>query len=776
MVSAGQVSAGEAPAGLASELSRRAVGLVDRLVAREERLHGLERDNARLRRELRTVNTQAGGLAFDVPRTVHDWPLADDPDRDPAGLWQYDVRVDDAVVLEGRRGEVFLTAHGLAGRAPDFLSAIAALNELAAARAAEGTPDVSIVIPVHGELAWTLNALDSLLRHASRFSFEIIVMDDVSPDLSGELLPYVAGIRYVRRAQNGGFIASCNEGAELAAGRYVVMLNNDTRVVEGWLDELIESFARWPAAGLVGSKLHYADGSLQEAGGIVWRDGSASNYGRGDDPNRPQYSYARQVDYISGCAIALPMELWRALGGFDAYFAPAYCEDVDLAMRVRAAGREVWLQPQSRIVHYEGKTSGTDTGTGVKAYQVTNTKKLLRRWRPALTRHRNRDEAPYFERERGQHQRLLVVDVTAPTPDQDAGSVQTYLALRCALALGYKTHFVPQDNWLFQPRYTTDLQRMGVDCAYAPYELGFEAYMRRYGALFDAVLVYRPTGLEAALPAIRAHAPQAACLFHVADLHYLRMQRTAELEDSDDLRFEAAAMRERELLLVAQADCTITHSSIEREILSEAAPGCPVALWPLMSEIAGTARGFAGRRDICFLGGYRHPPNEDAVIYFVERIFPLLRAAEPGIRFIIAGSFATEAVRALACDDVIVRGQVGDLRELFDECRVFVCPLRVGAGVKGKVASALAYGIPVVSTPIGVEGSGLVEGRDVLVADTPADFADSVLRLYRDATLWEDVSRNGLVFVEENLSLGMGVRALEAALDMAYATRLGLNV
>jgi glycosyltransferase involved in cell wall biosynthesis len=157
-------------------------------------------------------------------------------------------------------------------------------------------------------------------------------------------------------------------------------------------------------------------------------------------------------------------------------------------------------------------------------------------------------------------------------------------------------------------------------------------------------------------------------------------------------------------------------------------------------------------------------------------MFPLLRAAEPGIRFIIAGSFATDAVRALACEDVIVRGQVGELRELFDECRVFVCPLRVGAGVKGKVASALAYGIPVVSTGIGVEGSGLEDGREVLVADAPADFADAVLRLYREPDLWGRVSRDGLAFVEANLSLGMGVRALEAALETAYAARLGLHV
>ncbi len=753
----------------------QAVGLVDRLLVLDARIHVLEAEKAELKQRLiASASHQPGNRqAFDVPRTKHEWKLAEDEACATDALGQYDVRVDDPVVLEGRCGAAFMARFGLLGATPNFVGAVRALNQLCPQQSG-APPEVSIVIPVHGALAYTLNALDSLLRHASRHVFEIILVDDASPDASPQFLPQIVALRYHAMGRNTGFITASNVGAALARGAYIVMLNNDTRVVAGWLDALLASFSRWPQAGLVGAKLLYPDGSLQEAGGIVWRDGSATNDGRGDDPNRPQYAYARQVDYVSGCAIALPSALWRELGGFDEHFSPAYCEDVDLALRVRAAGWQVWFQPQARVVHYEGTTSGTDLASGTKAWQTMNTKKLYLRWREQLSHHPRRGQAVYFERERGVHQRILVVDVSTPTPDQDAGSVQTVLALQSCMALGYKTHFVAQDNALFQPCYTTELQEMGVECAYAPYEPAFEAYMHRYGWLFDVVLVFRPSVMEKCLPAIRSHAPQAAVLFHVADLHHLRMARTADLENDVDLRHAAEIMRGRELALVRQVDCTITHSSVEREILAQAVPGAPMALWPLMQVHVGTRVPFAARRDVCFIGGYRHPPNIDAVCYFVAEIFPLLRASEPGIRFIIAGSFVPEEVQALAAPDIIIAGQVAELGSLFDACRVFVCPLRVGAGVKGKIISAMAHGLPVVATPMGVEGAGLEPEQDVLVGEMPQAFAAQVLRLYREPELWQRLSGNSQDRVRDAHSPQMGERALAQAIDTALAYRLGL--
>ncbi len=755
------------------------VGLVDRLVALDARVHQLEREKSSLRQQLAAAKSQQPALAqeFDVPRTLHDWPLAEDPARAPETLWLYDIRPDDAVVLEGRRGAAFLASFGLLGEAPDFAAATDALNREARNRLAPPSPDmpdVSIVMPVHGQLAYTLNALASLMRHASRYAWELILVDDASPDASSVYLPQLERLRYHRQAEQGGFIAASNAGAALARGRFIVMLNNDTRVVDGWLDALIDSFAHWPRAGLVGAKMHYPDGSLQEAGGILWRDGSASHDGHGDDPNRPQYCYARQVDYVSGCAIALPLPVWREMGGFDTAFAPAYYEDADLAFRLRAAGYEVWFQPQARIVHYEGKTSGTDLEQGAKAYQRVNEKKFLLRWRTTLSRHRPHGQAPFFERERDVHRHILVVDITTPTPDQDAGSVQTVLALQACMALGYKTHFVPQDNFLFQQHYTSALQLLGVACAYAPFETGFEAYLQRYGWQFDAVLVFRPSVMEKCLPHIRAYAPQAAALFHVADLHSLRMARSAALAGDADLREAAALMQERELRLVRMVDCTITHSTWEQQLLGQAEPGCPVAVWPLLCAYHGTQKPFAERRDICFLGGYGHPPNVDAVLYFVREIFPILRARSPGMRFIIAGSHVQEEILALAAPDIIIAGQIADLRDLFDPCRVFVCPLRVGAGVKGKIASALSYGIPIVSTAIGIEGTALEPGRHLLMADEAEAFAEEILRLYHDPDLWDALSTQGLAFARAELSPEAGERALASALHTAFAHKSGL--
>jgi glycosyltransferase involved in cell wall biosynthesis len=427
------------------------------------------------------------------------------------------------------------------------------------------------------------------------------------------------------------------------------------------------------------------------------------------------------------------------------------------------------------VIHYEGKTGGTDTASGVKAWQVVNAKKFFLRWHATLEGHRANGQAPYFERERDVRKRALVIDASAPTPDQDAGSVVTVVSLRLMQRLGYKVHFVPQDNFLFQDGYITDLQRSGIDCAYVPYESDFDSYIQRHGHLFDVVLVFRVTVLEKVIDALRRHAPQAPLLFHDMDLHFLRMRREAELTGDRTALAEADAMERRELAMIARVDCTITPSTYEKIILDRIAPTAPTRVLPFMIDHAGTRVGFKRRRDVCFLGGYTHTPNIDAVKYFVDAIFPLLRAEEPGLRFIIAGAHPTDEVRALACADVIVTGQVPDLRDVFDVVRVFVCPLRAGAGVKGKLLAAMAYGLPVVTTSVGAEGMGLVDGSDVLIADAPADFVVACLRVYRNRALWQALSTAGQAVVQQRHSLAMGRQALEEAIEAGLRHRLDVD-
>ena len=233
-------------------------------------------------------------------------------------------------------------------------------------------PRASIIIPVYNQFSHTQACLNALAAYPPVARVEIIIVDDGSSDATVTDLPEIQGLRYHRRAANGGFIAACNDGAALARGEFLVFLNNDTVPQSGWLDALLGTFDAHADVGLVGAQLLYRDGRLQEAGGFLTSDGHAESYGRFDVPEHPRYSYLRDADYASGAALAIPRALFAQVGGFDPRYAPAYYEDTDLAFAVRAAGRRVLYQPTARVVHDEGATSGTDTGSGTKAYQVRN--------------------------------------------------------------------------------------------------------------------------------------------------------------------------------------------------------------------------------------------------------------------------------------------------------------------------------------------------------------------------------------------------------------------
>lgn len=757
------VASGQLPAKLAERRRRRTQApLIERAPS-----HGAAGATTAEQAESAPGATLDGALTW---RGVYPWartstPYNTSPPSDP-----YDRRPDDDVPTEAARGAEFLARFDLLGATPQFGEAVDALNQLPRSSIHDFSksqiPDVSIIIPVYGQLAYTLNCLHSLICHKSRYNFEIIIGDDVSPDESRIYLPQITGVDFLQHQDNGGFIRNCNSAANHARGKFLVFLNNDTRVVEHWLDELIEGFELFPKAGLIGSKLFYPDGVLQEAGGILWRYGSAWNYGRGDDPNRPQFTYARQVDYISGAAIALPTEVWREFGGFDEAYAPAYCEDSDLALKVATSGRQVWLQPRSRVIHYEGRTSGTDVTSGVKAYQVVNHKRLFERWGVRLASHRPNADAPERERERSVHRRVLVIDATAPTPNQDAGSVTTIKVIEVFQALGYKVTYVPLSNWLYQPDYIDPLLRRGVECLYAPYYVDLDSVLSDMAHLFDVIHVFRFQVLQDALPAIRRHCPRARLIFNNMDLHYLRLERQAEIEGSAQLRAEAEALKAVELRTMSEADIICVPSSLEQALLQgEPTLKRPVAVMPFMIDMPRRQPGFGPpRRDILFLGGYRHRPNVDAAEWLAREIWPRIADLLPDARLILAGANPTLEVLALAGPRIEIPGRIDDLEPLFRRTLVFAAPLRYGAGVKGKLYTAFSYGVPCVTTTVGAEGMDLEPGRHALIADDAAEFAEALVQLATNGEDWSRLSAAGLGFVAAHHTVDAGARVMESIL------------
>jgi O-antigen biosynthesis protein len=610
-------------------------------------------------------------------------------------------------------------------------------------------PTVSIIIPVFGQCDYTLRCLASISNHLCTTRYEIIVVDDGSPDGTAAILETVKNIHLLRLPYNQGFIRSCNAGANEAKGQFLCFLNNDTQVMNGWLDELVRTFDEFPGTGLAGSKLLYPDGRLQEAGCIIWRDGSAWNFGRGQKASLPVFNYAREVDYCSGASIMLPRHLFEEIGGFDEHFSPAYCEDADLALKIRERGHRVIYQPLSVVIHFEGVTSGTDVAHGVKAYQTVNTKKLALRWQFRLKKHQENSHYIDAAKDRRATRRVLVIDHRTPSPDQDSGSIDVYNTLLLLREMELQATFIPEDNFLFMPPYTPALQRLGVETLFAPYVSSIEQHLKDFGPRYDLVVMFRVGVVQRHLGTVKKYCSNAKIIFNTVDLHYLRIEREAILlKDNHKLR-TALEIKKFEHQAIRSTDITTVVSSEELKRLRLEVPDANIRLMPFCRHIPGTRTGFAQRSDIVFVGGFEHPPNIDAVCFFVSDIFPRVRKLLPGVRFHIVGSKTTDKVRSLAAEDIIVTGFVENLSPLLERMRLSVAPLRYGAGIKGKIATALSHGLPVVSTSLAAEGMSLVDGETILIADTPETFAHKVYRLYSDESLWSNLSRGGLAFAEQ---------------------------
>jgi GT2 family glycosyltransferase/glycosyltransferase involved in cell wall biosynthesis len=326
-------------------------------------------------------------------------------------------------------------------------------------------PLISIIIPTFGQHSLSYTCLASIAKHAPKAAIEVLLVDDAAPEPAADALGAIQGLRIIRNDQNLGFLRTCNAAAKQAQGRYLLFLNNDTIVLEGCVDALVSTFEAHQNVGAVGAKLLFPDGRLQEAGGIVWRDASAWNWGRNDDPEDPRYQYLREVDYCSAACLMVPSDVFAALSGFDERYTPAYYEDTDLCFGIRESGKRVLYQPAAAVVHFEGATHGTDEGAGLKAHQVRNRRVFKEKWALRLSSHLDNGVCPERERDRVDGKRVLWIEACMLTPDQDSGSLRTWRLLGILCELGCKVTFMADNLESSQP-YTRQLQQQGIEVQY----------------------------------------------------------------------------------------------------------------------------------------------------------------------------------------------------------------------------------------------------------------------------------------------------------------------
>ena len=623
-----------------------------------------------------------------------------------------------------------------------------------------GLPALSIVIPVYGQHETTFACLQSIAKYPPSLPFEIIVMDDASPSPASAALSEVSGIRIIRAAENRGFIGNVNAGVEQARGEWLIILNNDTVLLPGAIDALINTFAEHNNVGLVGAKLLNADGTVQEAGGILWRDGSAWNWGRGQDREDPRFNFVRDADYCSGAALAVRRELFNELGGFDLHYAPAYYEDTDFAFRVRAHGLRVLYQPAAEIFHLEGVSHGRDENSGIKAYQVSNARKFFERWQDTLKSHRENAVEPELEAHRASKSNVLIVEACMVTPDQDSGSVRMLNFMRLLKSEGHHVTFVA-DNLDGNPKYARILTALGIEVMHSKYAGSVRKLLRDRGPTLDAVVFCRHYIASQYVEHVRAWAPQARIVFDTVDLHFVREEREAKLHASESMARAAAVTRVKELRVIARSDVTIVVSEFEKQLLAQIAPAAVVEIVSNIHADSPTRAAYEERDGILFVGGFRHPPNTDAVRWYATEVLPHVRRLLPNVSTKIVGSNITDEVRALAQAGLEIVGFVEDTAPLLQSSKVSIAPLRYGAGVKGKVNEAMNHGIPVVATSCAVEGMHLEFGREVLVSDDALGFAEAIARAYNDEALWNTLSAAGINNVLRHFSMEAALPAVQ---------------
>jgi GT2 family glycosyltransferase/SAM-dependent methyltransferase/glycosyltransferase involved in cell wall biosynthesis len=602
-------------------------------------------------------------------------------------------------------------------------------------------PVASLVVTAHRGAEITAACLRSIAEHTEGPAYEVIVVDDAADAENARLWEQVTGAQILVNDPGIGYLRSVNRGAAAARGRYLVLMNNDVEVRLGWLRALVVRVESAPDVGAVAAKLLYPDGRVQEAGGIVFRDASAANFGNGGDPEFHEFNYAREVDYGSAACLLVRADAWAEVGGYDERFLPMYYEDVDLCFGLRAKGYRVMYEPTACVVHHEGGTAGTDTTSGSKRHQELNRPKLLEKWRAELERDQLSPSPASVRRasNRATGPHVLVIDHRVPTPDHDAGSLRMLRLVESLLALGCRVTFAPDDMDRLEP-YTRDLQARGVDVIYGSTWISREIAVM--GDDIELAIVSRPYVAAQHMHELREHAPRATIAYDTVDLHYVRERRRAEIGVPHAMG-KSATIRELELGLVRGSDLTIVVSEDERAELEREAPGSRVVVIPVVNEIAERVPSLDGRSGVLFVGGFEHPPNVDAALTLVRTVMPLVWEQLGDVPVVIAGSKPTDEVQALAGPSVEVTGWVEDLQPLIDGARLMAAPLRYGAGMKGKITQSLGAGLPVVTTPTGAEGLGVTDGRELLIAEDAEALAERIVRLHTDDELWSRLSEAG---------------------------------
>jgi GT2 family glycosyltransferase/glycosyltransferase involved in cell wall biosynthesis len=617
-------------------------------------------------------------------------------------------------------------------------------------------PDVSIIIVIFNNAELTFACLRALADGIDVPS-EVIIVDNASTDLTLALCARVVGARVIRNKKNIHFLHAVNQAAPETRGNAVLLLNSDTSIKRGSIGAAYRRLQEEANVGAVGGKIVLLDGSLQEAGSIIWSDGSCVGYGRGRQPSDSEFQFRRDVDYCSGAFLLVRRTLFKRLNWFDVAFSPAYYEEADLCMRIREAGFRVVYEPKVEISHFEFGSS--PNAEAAIALQQRNRALFVERHCGTLKEVHHKPGTPPLDARMNGHcaGRILVIDDRLPDPTLGSGNSRARSMLRAIHEAGWFITFYPhtfpnvvwEDAYQLLPRDVEIIADQGL--------VGLEPFLKSRIGYYDAVLVSRPHNMA---------------LFNVA------MARNTEFLKTTKLIYDAEAIfSARDALHLKLAGTPLSHSAQKKRMVEEVALAKHAAIVLAVSEFEArifreslnvdvrvlghsitdepTSTPFNERSNILFVGALDDDasPNVDSLVWFVREIMPLLdRLLGTTYYLNIIGSNGSQIARKLASPRVRFFGRVESINEFYSAARLFIAPTRYAAGIPMKVHEAAAVGLPVVATPLLADQLGWRHGCEFLVADDPKSFALACFRLYLDEDVWATLRTNALKRIKRDCS------------------------
>lgn len=624
-------------------------------------------------------------------------------------------------------------------------------------------PLVSIIIPVYNQYNYTIQCLQSILKSKDTTPFEIIIADDCSTDKTRTITKKVKNISVITSNKNLGYIKNCNNAAKHARGKYLYFLNNDTIVQHKWLEPLVSTFSLKNNVGVVGSKILNSDGSIQECGVLMYKDifhNKLSN-----DSNNSRNNYLKKCDYVSGCSLITPKNLFNKIGGFDEKFSPAYCDDPDYCLAARNLGFDTYVQPKSKILHF-GNISYSNTSNSL---MNRNNILLREKWGSFFNSRIN--FAEYKETsDLTRNPTILIIDDLLPQFDKHAGGKTIFQYCQLLEKMGLNVKFCQFFNDNLEEPYYSLLSDMGIEII-SRYEV--KNWIEKNTKLLDYILLSRPQIAECfMIKSIKARGIKV--LYYGHDLHHLRMQREKKFNPNFSDK-EIEKMKTLEETIISLSDEAFYPSFVEKDYIQKNFGLNNVdVMIPYLYDVNKMPKHepFNKSSGIIFVGS-SHGPNLDGLKWFINEVLPLINKKLPDLTLYVVGSSQNDEVKAMESDNIKTLGFLSQeqLDELYSRVRLSIAPLRYGAGVKGKIIDSLYHGVPVITTSIGAEAI-LAPKEIVNIADTPQSFADALVTKYK--TLSNDqINRLCKNFIKENYSFEKGEKILKRYIDLSPRNNYG---